>query len=58
MEFNGEYYKQEIGAPMGSPPVPDYANIFMGRKIDPKLLELAKMFSKEGESQIMFLKLF
>ena len=41
MEFNGEHYIQEIGAPMGSRPVPPYAYIFMGCKIDPKLLELA-----------------
>ena len=32
MEFNSEFYKQEIGAPMGSRPVPPYANIFYGQE--------------------------
>ena len=36
MEFNSEYYKQEIGAAMGLPPVSPYANMFMAKKIDPK----------------------
>ena len=36
MEFNSEYYKQEIGAPMGQKQVPDYANNFMARKNLPK----------------------
>ena len=58
MEFNEEYYKQEIGAPMGSRPVPPYANIFMARFIDPKLLEKAKMFMKNGLYPIKFLKRF
>ena len=37
MEFNEEYFRQDIGAPMGSGPVPPYANIFMAKYIDPKL---------------------
>ena len=44
MEFNEEYFRQDIGAPMGSGPVPPYANIFMAKYIDPKLLETAQQF--------------
>ena len=44
MEFNSEYYIQEIGAAMGLPPVPPYANMFMAKKIHPKFLEIAKIF--------------
>ena len=28
-EFHEANWKQEIGAAMGCPPIPDYANIFM-----------------------------
>ena len=45
MEFNSEYYRHQIGAAMGSPPVPPYANIFMAKKIDPKISEIPKGFS-------------
>ena len=33
---------------MGSRPVPPYANNFMAKFIDPKLLEIAKPFIKDG----------
>ena len=58
MEFNEEYYKQDIGAPMGSRPVPPYANNFMAKFIDPKLLEIAKQFIKDGIFPIKLLKRF
>ena len=32
--FNSEYFQLEIGAAMGSRPVPSYANIFMAKRID------------------------
>ena len=35
--FNNELYSQEVGAPMGSPPVPDYANLFMANRIDKEI---------------------
>ena len=41
---------------MGSRPVPPYANIFMARFIDPKLLEKAKLFVKNGLFPLKFLK--
>jgi hypothetical protein len=43
---------------MGLPPVPPYANMFMAKKIDPKFLEIAKRFSKNGQSPMEYLKRF
>ena len=40
-EFHEFYWKQNIGAAMGSKPVPHYANIFMS-KIDKKIEALAE----------------
>ena len=58
MDFNSEYYIQEIGAVMGLPPVPPYANMFMAKEIYPKFLEIAKRFSKNGQSPMEYLKRF
>jgi hypothetical protein len=58
MEFDSEYYKQEIGAPMGQGQVPPYANIFMSDKIDPRIVEIAKRYTKHGMSPLQFLKRF
>ena len=58
MEFNEEYYIQNIGAAMGSRPVPPYANNFMAKLIDPRFLEIAKKFIKDGVFPIKFLKRF
>ena len=38
--FNSEYFQQEIGAAMGSRPIPHYANNFMARRIDKIIREL------------------
>ena len=40
-EFHESYWKQNIGAAMGSKPVPHYANIFIS-KIDKKIEALAE----------------
>ena len=58
VEFHLEYYIQEIGAAMGLPPVPPYANMFMAKKIYPKFLEIAKRFSKNDQSPMEYLKRF
>ena len=36
-EFNSELYTQNFGSAMGQAHVPAYADMFFGRKIDPKL---------------------
>ena len=56
MEFNAEYYKQEIGAPMGQIQVPEHANNFMARKIDPKILALAIKYIRNKKVPMTFLK--
>ena len=58
MEFNSEYYKQESGAPMGQKQVPEYANNFMARKIDPKFLTLAYKYIRNNKVPMTFLKRF
>ena len=55
-EFNNETFLQEIGAAMGSKPIPDYANIFMS-KMDKLILDLAGCFGN-GTFPIMMLKRF
>ena len=58
VEFDTEYCKQEIGAPMGQRQVPPYANIFMSQNIDPQIIERAKLYMKSGKSSLQFLKRF
>ena len=54
-EFNGEMYQQQIGTAMGSRPAPSYANIFLARKIDNQIINIAK---KHGRSSLKLLKRF
>ena len=53
--FNEQYYSQEIGASMGTKPAPDYANIFMAKKIDEQLKHI---FSKHSSVPTQFIKRF
>ena len=53
-----DLYQQQIGTAMGSKPAPSYANINMAQTIDPKIIELALLFSVYGESPIKLLKRF
>ena len=46
--FNNQLYFQKIGAPMGSAPVPYYANIFMDKRIDKKLKQLLEALKTEN----------
>ena len=41
-EFNGDIWKQKIGAAMGQRHVPSSENIFMARRIDNKIEDLAR----------------
>jgi archaellum component FlaC len=43
--FNGDLYSQEIGAGMGTKPAPDYANIFLARRIDEKINQISEKYS-------------
>ena len=44
-EFHDGLLKQRVGAAMGSPPVPRYANIFMA-KIDEQIRYIAQQICK------------
>ena len=56
-EFNKELFIQLIGTAMGARPAPSYANIFMAKKIDPLIQELAKNV-EGGEDPLLFFKRF
>ena len=53
-EFNQELFIQLIRTAMGTRPAPSYANIFMAKKIDPKILEAASNFG-DGVYPVRFL---
>ena len=56
-EFNSELFLQIIGTAMGTRAAPNYANLFMARKIDPKILDLATALNN-GTNPILFFKRF
>ena len=56
--FDNNYFKQEIGAVMGSRPVPHYANIFMTSQVDNIIRDLSKKFIKMKKVLYNYLKDF
>ena len=56
-EFNSELFLQIIWTAMGTRAAPSYANLFMARKIDPKIVELATLLAN-GTNPITFFKRF
>ena len=57
-EFNNELYQQQVGTTMGTKPAPRYANVFMDRRIDRKLWQIAKKYMVNGSIPIKFMKRF
>ena len=55
--FNGDLYQQAIGAAMGSPPIPSYANIFMA-EFDNVIWCLAMKYIENGAISLKLLKRF
>ena len=55
--FHDALWKQNIGAAMGSKPVPPYANIFMAR-IDQKIKDLAKQYDEGDKNALILMKRF
>ena len=53
-EFNKELYLQLIGTAMGTRPAVSYANIFMARRIDKKILSLAAQLQDEKNPLLCF----
>ena len=56
--FHDSIWRQLIGAAMGSKPIPAYADNFMARTIDPKIIELSEIFNREGMKAMPLLKRF
>ena len=56
--FHDTLWKQEVGAAMGSKPIPSYANIFMARTIDKAIKLLAKKYNKDDTEALQLMKRF
>ena len=56
--FHDALWKEEVGAAMGSKPVPSYANIFMANIIDKAIITLASKYNKKGVEALQMLKRF
>ena len=56
-EFHNQLYRQEIGAAMGSRPIPSYANIFMA-EIDEQIRNLANKYNFNETEALRLLKRF
>jgi hypothetical protein len=56
--FHDALWKQEIGCAMGTKPAPSYADIFMARKIDDKIISLAQQFDKNERNCLKMFKRF
>ena len=58
-EFHdGMLWKQLIGIAIGIHPAPSFANIYLAKKIDQKLIELGIKYGENGVSAFVILKLF
>ena len=56
--FHDSLWKQEVGAAMGSKPIPSYANIFMARTIDEAIKNLANKYNEDGANSLQLMKRF
>ena len=56
--FHDELYRQEIGCAMGTKPAPSYADIFMARRIDNRIISLAQKFGSRNKSPLTIFKRF
>ena len=54
--FYYELWKQEIGCAMGTKPAPSYADIFMARSIDKKIISLANKYGLNNKSPLKIFK--
>ena len=56
-QFQDQLWRQEIGAAMGSRPVPHYANTFMA-PIDNEIINISKQFNENNEEALRLLQRF
>ena len=57
-EFNKDLFKQLVGAAMGTPPAPSYANIYLAERIDRQIREMSKNYGKNDQEALKMLKGF
>ena len=57
-EFNEDLYQQLIGAAMGTPPAPSYANVYLAKRIDGKISEIGMKYGENKQSALKMLKRF
>ena len=48
-EFHEAEYIQKVGVAMGIHPAPNYADIFMAKRVDNKIIEIIELFKKAHE---------
>ena len=56
--FHEALYRQEIGCAMGTKPAPSYADNFMARRIDQRIMDLAKKYGKLNQNSLTIFKRF
>ena len=56
--FHDSLWKQNIGATMGSKPVPAYTDNFIAEEIDPKVRALTEKYNKIDQKSLQLLKRF
>ena len=56
--FHDSLWKQEVGAAMGSKPIPHYANIFMARTMNKGMKNLALKYNANNTEALQLLKRF
>ena len=57
-EFSEDLFIQMVGTAMGADPAPTCANLFLARRVDNQIPQIAKKLSENGENLIRFLKRF
>ena len=57
-EFNSSTWRQKIGTAMGVHPAPNYANIYLSRRIDNKIKELSEKYPENGNLQLILFARF
>ena len=57
-EFDGALYQQLVGTSMGSKPAPNYANIYLAKRLDKEISRLGYKYGKKERSALTIFKRF